>query len=689
MAVIIIALSPMAASTQPTPEFGIDAALCAPFVSNLSAASDGRALVWEVAIRGRRNLYLSTDRGTHMRKVTSYDADDGQELDSVSFLPGDHAMIYMRGGSGSDTGGDNVNPRSLSEPPRRTIFLVDMERGRTLRIGEGTYPRISPRGDVVAWVNRDELYTASLRRLSSGYRIGRPQIPFHIRGAVGIPMWSPDGSKIAFANDRDDHRFIVVYDIRSKMLAYAAPDFAIDDYPTWSPDGTRLAFIRQPGNREDESSYSAPSHEPWSIWVVDARTMQAHAVWRAARGIGSQFYESDNSDQLWWLRPDHLVFTWEGDGWRHLYAVPARGGAARLLTRGKFEIETVSHALDGRSLVYSSNQDDLNARHIWRVGLEGQQRPVGRSVANQWSPVATAAGFADIEAGWRVPTAVVTHPLGAPARMQAVPIPSQFAGDRFVKPLLVQFTAPDGLHLFGQLFLPRDGQRRHRALIFTHGGSERQMLLGFHYMDVYTDLYELNQYFANHGFVVLSINYRSGIMYGHDFREAKNVGARGASEYQDVLAGARFLQRRADVDLDKIALYGLSYGGYLTALGLARDSATFKTGLDFAGVHNWVSYYDSYAHKKLGTSEQRRVAYEASPEASLASWSSPVFLSQGDDDRNVPFSQGNDLTTRLRDQGVDVQTLVFPNENHENLLYRDVLRLYSAASTFLFARMPR
>ncbi len=122
VAVIIIALSPMAASTQPTPEFGIDAALCAPFVSNLSAASDGRALVWEVAIRGRRNLYLSTDRGTHMRKVTSYDADDGQELDSVSFLPGDHAMIYMRGGSGSDTGGDNVNPRSLSEPPRNYIL---------------------------------------------------------------------------------------------------------------------------------------------------------------------------------------------------------------------------------------------------------------------------------------------------------------------------------------------------------------------------------------------------------------------------------------------------------------------------------------------------------------------------------------------------------------------------------------
>ncbi len=77
------------------------------------------------------------------------------------------------------------------------------------------------------------------------------------------------------------------------------------------------------------------------------------------------------------------------------------------------------------------------------------------------------------------------------------------------------------------------------TIVFDDGGPVRQMLAGFHYMDAYTYLYEENQYLVNRGFIVLSIDYRSGIMYGHNFRQAKNIGWLGASEYQDVLAGAR------------------------------------------------------------------------------------------------------------------------------------------------------
>ena len=114
------------------------------------------------------------------------------------------------------------------------------------------------------------------------------------------------------------------------------------------------------------------------------------------------------------------------------------------------------------------------------------------------------------------------------------------------------------------------------------------MLLGWHYMYYYNNAYAMNQYLASRGYVVLSVNYRSGIGYGMKFREALNYGAGGASEFNDVLGAGLFLKSRPDVDPARIGLWGGSYGGYLTALGLARASDLFAAGVDMHGVHDWT-----------------------------------------------------------------------------------------------------
>ncbi len=139
-------------------------------------------------------------------------------------------------------------------------------------------------------------------------------------------------------------------------------------------------------------------------------------------------------------------------------------------------------------------------------------------------------------------------------------------------PQQVIYQATDGMQIHGQLFLPPNSRpgEKHQAVVFMHGGSRRQMLLGWHYMDYYNNAYAMNQYLASLGYVVLSINYRSGIGYGMEFREAINYGAAGASEFNDVEGAGLYLRGRADVDPQHIGLWGGSYGGYLTALGLAR-----------------------------------------------------------------------------------------------------------------------
>ena len=255
-----------------------------------------------------------------------------------------------------------------------------------------------------------------------------------------------------------------------------------------------------------------------------------------------------------------------------------------------------------------------------------------------------------------------------------------------MEPEQVIFSAADGMQIHAQLFLPRDlrpGERR-PAAIFFHGGSRRQMLLGWHYRGYYHNAYALNQYLASRGYVVLSVNYRSGIGYGMEFREAIDYGARGASEFHDVLGAGLYLRSRPDVDPDRIGLWGGSYGGYLTALGLARASDLFAAGVDLHGVHDWnvvirnfVPSYDPETQAAVA-----RLAFDSSPMADVDGWRSPVLLIHGDDDRNVPFSESIDLIEQLRRRGVEVEQLVFPDEVHGFLLHRNWLAAYRAAAAF-------
>jgi dipeptidyl aminopeptidase/acylaminoacyl peptidase len=210
------------------------------------------------------------------------------------------------------------------------------------------------------------------------------------------------------------------------------------------------------------------------------------------------------------------------------------------------------------------------------------------------------------------------------------------------------------------------------------------MLLGFHHRGYYHNAYALNQYLASQGYIVLSVNYRSGIGYGMEFREALNYGARGASEFNDVLGAGLYLRQMKEVDPERIGLWGGSYGGYLTALGLAKASDLFAAGVDLHGVHDWnvvirnfVSSYNPGAQEEVAA-----LAYQSSPMPYVKDWRSPVLLIHGDDDRNVPFSETVDIVEALRKQGVYFEQLIFPDEVHGFLLHENWLKAYRATADF-------
>jgi len=234
--------------------------------------------------------------------------------------------------------------------------------------------------------------------------------------------------------------------------------------------------------------------------------------------------------------------------------------------------------------------------------------------------------------------------------------------------------------------MPSGTQEKRAAIIFVHGGPRRQMLLGYPAMDYYSNAYAMNQYLASRGFIVLSVNYRCGIGYGLDFRECKGQGAAGAKEYNDVLGAVKYLRSRPDVDAKRIGIWGGSYGGYLTALALARNSDLFAAGVDFHGVHEWSLEDNAPSDWLRGPITDRpkieALAHVSSPMADIDKWKSPVLLIHGDDDPEVAYAQTPLLAEALRARKVPVEELVFPDEVHGFLLHKDWLTAYEATAEF-------
>jgi len=675
--------------------FTMEQVLAYPFVPELDAAEKGDAIAFVRVLKGVRNVWVADGPGFKPRQVTQYTADDGQEITQLTFSPDGKRLVYVRGGDHDANWESKLEPDPDSSPiePKVTIWAAKLSGGAPVKVAEGDAPAISSRGEL-AYVKDKQVWTAPL----SGK--GKPKRLFFDRGDDGNLAWSPDGSKLAFVSDRDgDHSFIGVYDLAAKKLSYLAPSTDLDGYPRWSPDGTRIAFARRPGKGGAPKPLLKRTPDPFSLWVADVGTGQASSVWQSPDTLHGSFPETAGEVNLNWADGDRLIFLADLDNWPHLYSVSVAGGAPLLLTPGNYMVEHVAMSRDRKSVIYDANTgtatDDNDRRHLFRVPVDAAS-PVELTSGTtlEWSPVAASpAQVAFVDAGAQAPPSVATIGLDGSGRhdLGAGAVPSEFPQSQLIAPRAVTFTAADGWIIQGQLFDNGSGTRK-PGVIFVHGGPPRQMLLGWHYMDYYSNSYAVNQYLANHGYVVLSVNYRLGIGYGHDFHRPDHAGAAGAAEYQDVVAGAKYLQALGDVDPGKIGIWGGSYGGYLTAMGLARNSDIFKAGVDMHGVHDWSSFTAQFLEKqpkryeKGDFDEAMKVAYESSPIATMDGWKSPVLLIQGDDDRNVNFSQTIDLARRLEERHLPFEQFVIPNEIHGFLRWQSWLAADSATEDF-FARM--
>jgi len=664
-----------------------------PFETGLVAAPHGEAAAWVEVVRGVRTIWVARAPDFARHALTHDEADDGQELSDLTFSLDGATLVWVRGGDHDENwpadGGLQPDPANSPSQPQMEIWTAPTDgHAPPIKLAEGDAPALSAKG-VLAFIKDHQVWTAPLDGKGKAERL------FFDRGEDGELAWSPDGATLAFVSDRGDHGFVGLYTGKDKPLRYMAPTTDQVTQPVWSPESARIAFISAPGAGGPPDPLLTEVPHPWTIKIADVATAQATTVWRSPNTLDGSYPDVAGGANLAWMADDHLIFLAETDGWEHLYAISAAGGAAALLTPGPFMVEHVAKSADGRAIIYDANTGaaafDTERHHVF-VTSAAQGAPVEITSGEglEYYPVGLAGDrVAFIAAGAKAPPEVMTASLSGGARKSlATGAGANYPTDSLVVPKSVSFTSADRLTIHGDLFETPGGGRK-PAVIFVHGGPPRQMLLGWSYMDYYSNAYAVNQYLATHGFVVLSVNYRLGIGYGRAFQHPAHGGPRGAAEYQDVQAGGRYLQGLAEVDPARIGIWGGSYGGYLTAMALARNSDVFKAGVDLHGVHDWTAELLTASGGRPKRYEQgdydafMKVAWESSPVADLSHWTSPVLLIQGDDDRNVLFHQTVDLARRLSAQGAPYEEMVIPNEIHGFLRYDAWLKADTATAAFL------
>ena len=674
--------------------FTLEQVMSSPFPSELVAAQQGSRVAWVFDAKGVRNVWVADgpDFAT-ARPATHYDADDGQPIASLRLTPDGRTVLYAVGTELNDAQ-ESANPASWTKGAKQQVFAIDVDsKNATPRLlGEMGCPdegcediEISPDGKWAVWPANKKLWLASVDGKQQAKELA------FVRGTPDAPKWSPDGQHIVFVSHREGHSLIAIYDFAGDSIRYMAPSVDKDFMPRWSPDGRWIVFIRTPGD-EAKLPLIPIRSRPWSLWVADAATGVGRLIWRSGEKPDDSLPRLKEDLPLEVAADGRIIFSSEQDGRDHLYSIASSGGSATLLTPGDFDVEDVTLSTDKASVIYSSNQDDVDRRHLWRVAVAGGTPPQALTSGEtmEWSPVATGDGKHILCLGSTATLPAMPYEVTPNGREMIAKqaLPSDFPSASLVTPKQVIFRSEDGVTLHGQLFLPRNISGKAPGLVFMHGGPSRQMMLGFHYMDYYHNAYAENQYLASRGYVVLSVNYRLGIMYGRAFREAPNTIWRGAAEYDDVVAAGHYLQALPQVDAEKVGLWGGSYGGFLTAMGLARNSDLFKAGVDFHGVHDWSvflterPYFGNLALRPPDADAAVKLAWESSPDAYVSTWKSPVLLIQGDDDRNVPFTQTVDLVQRLRAQHVPFEQMVLPDEIHGFLRWQDWLRTYAATADF-------
>lgn len=686
------------ARTGYEPRFEIDELLRMPRIGNY-VTNDRSDVAW-VEIQGPATSILIARAPEYSTKVLyTYNDNEGLPIQLIGFGVNDQ-VVYSRGRTGFNPAHTAFfRPRavfSISESQKAPSSLIaDVDDGFAA-------PMISKDGKTLFYARGGDVRKLNLQRPAN------PTSVFSVRGNVVDIRQSPDGQKLGFVSNRAKYRrgkytFVGVYSLGRKSVTYMEPGLGNDQDIAWAPDSKRLAFVRFGYEPKTWRFSNHTEGAPFDIMVADADTGQGNAVFTSQPGYGSRFNGFGANfytglggyGSLAWLADGSLIFPYEKTGWKQLYAVSANGGAVRQVTRGKFEVDRMVASTNRQQVFYLANSEtDLARLGLYQLDVGEGLKPVQISFNEVGAmPLALMAlpngGLVYEFAGGQTPIRLVIYTKDLGAKMISTgPKPDGPMTQRMPEPEIIELKARDGLVLQGVLYKPADirGKRRHPVIVNSHGGSRYQQ------RPVWSDsLFQSSalRYFAGKGYFVLSLNFRSGTGYGLDFREPESYGGRGAGDTKDFIDAAEFLSKTyPEIDPDRMAMFGHSYGGHNVTNALAR-SDIFAVGVSSAGVGDWVVEMEKDFDEVLQFNipqryELEKLAFESSAISQIDDWGEePLLLMHGDNDNSAAMQQSIELYHALRRRGIEAEAVAFPGESHGISVHKNRIRYIETMDNFL------
>ncbi|MEY2904690.1 MAG: hypothetical protein RJA52_706 [Bacteroidota bacterium] len=463
---------------------------------------------------------------------------------------------------------------------------------------------------------------------------------------------------------------------------YESPRKVFFSSPLFSEDGKAVVVIRSQDNKD--RWIMSLNIEDGSLKLLDRQRDEA---WIGGPGISGWGSSGGN---IGWLDNDHVFFQSEITGYSHLYSVNVISNLKKPLSEGKFEIRSAQLSADKSKFYIIANAENPYEHHFYHLPSGGGTLQKitkfigGHQVVVSPDEKNLAILFSYANQPWELYT-MPNEPEGIMIQITESTT-ENYKMYPWRDPEIVQFKASDGAMVSARLYRPKTLQKQGPAVIFVHGAGYLQNV--HKWWSSYYREYMFHNFLADQGFTVLDIDYRGSDGYGRDWRTGI-YRYMGGKDLSDQIDGAAYLVSDWNVDPTKIGIYGGSYGGFITLMGLFTAPDVFACGAALRSVTDWAHYNHPYTSNILNTPVEDSIAYKrSSPIYHAEGLKNHLLMLHGMVDRNVHFQDIVRLSQRLIELGKDNWELaVYPVEDHgfvESSSWTDEYkRIYKLFSTHL------
>jgi dipeptidyl aminopeptidase/acylaminoacyl peptidase len=636
------------------------------------------AFLWNAEGRRFRDLYTYHATTRKLTRLTDLESDK-DELNVSEEQRDDRLRRYLAPPPGLADFDISADGRRVTFSYKGDLYLSvpgqPLTRLTRTKANEST-PTFSPDGQQLASIRSNQVI---VQNLATGQIWQATDVD---KGTLASYEWSPDGKYFvcvvakgggrelplpnfsgrvvtarpfnrSLAGDEPEEQTVLLVAAdggKTQTIDRGGDRWEVNDL-RWSPDGKSLVLAQLDNGSKKRQ-----------IAVIDVATAKARTIYQ-------------ESDPRWvdygfagWS-PDSksVFFTSEKDGYAHLYRIDARAEKAQpvQLTKGPWEIreEPFSGPPEwvGDWIYYSSTEAGTSERQFYRIRTDGTAKE--RLSKEPGLHVGTVTRDGQHRAVRRADEQNPFDLWVDDQRVTKSPRP-EFYTYRWPKIQYVQFPSKvDGKPVSAKLMLPPDRSSKRPAIVYVHGAGIATSVL--QQWGSYNELrYVYNTYLANKGYVVLDLDYRGSTGYGREWRSDVYLHL-GGKDLEDVLGAVDYLKTVASIDTNRLGIWGVSYGGFLTNMALFLSPGTFKAGSSWAAVNDWENYNAGYTAQRLNTPTSNPEAYRrSSPIHFSTNLKDNLLIIHGMVDDNVLFQDAVQLTEKLVHEGKPFAHMFYPQESH-------------------------